>query len=163
MKTLALRAFGEMAVQDRPEPTPGAGEVLIRIVATGICGSDLHGITGENGRRRPGQVMGHETVGRVAATGPGVTGFRTGQPVTVNPVLSCQSCGRCATGREHTCPNRRVIGVHPEIVSAFAEFLVAPERNVVSLPAAMPIEYGALVEPARGRVPRRAAWPMWAR
>jgi threonine dehydrogenase-like Zn-dependent dehydrogenase len=94
--------------------------------------------------------MGHETVGRVEALGAGVPpgpGLAPGTPVTVNPLMTCKSCAACTTGREQSCPQRRIIGVTPDIVSAFAEFLVAPAENLVSLPADLPLEHGALVEP----------------
>lgn len=88
MRALVLKQFGEMVVETRPDPTPGAGQAMIAVVATGICGSDLHGFTGANGRRFPGQVMGHEAVGRIAALGPDVgSGLEVGQPVTFNPVV----------------------------------------------------------------------------
>ena len=66
-----------MTVQERPDPVAGPGEVVVAVLSTGICGSDLHGYTGQNGRRVPGQIMGHETVGRVAALGPASTGRRS--------------------------------------------------------------------------------------
>lgn len=147
MKALVLRDFDDMAVRDVADPECGAGQVLLQVAATGICGSDLHGFTGENGRRKPGQVMGHETVGRVAAVGAGVDGVAIGALATVNPVLSCGECAACTAGREQACPTKRVIGVDPTISSAFAEYLVAPATNVITLPDTMPVEYGALVEP----------------
>ena len=69
MKALRLEELGRLAVVDLPDPEPAAGEVRLRIIATGICGSDIHGFTGENGRRHPGQVMGHESVARIDALG----------------------------------------------------------------------------------------------
>ncbi|MGS2619657.1 zinc-dependent alcohol dehydrogenase [Micromonospora sp. LZ34] len=149
MRALVLRDFWDFTVEERPDPVPGPGEVLLRITATGICGSDLHGFTGENGRRVPGQVMGHETVGRVVAVGPdsGTATLVRGQLVTVNPVLACGTCRHCAAGTEQACPQRRVIGVNAEISAAFAELMTVPVRNVVPLPESMPEEYGALVEP----------------
>lgn len=150
MEVLVYHGPWDLRVESRPDPAPGAGEVLIRVAATGICGSDVHGFTGENGRRSPGQVMGHETVGRVERLGPGVSSpdtLRPGTPVTVNPVISCGHCAACLDGAEQSCEQRRVIGVDPSIVSAFATLLLAPETNVVRLPEDMPIEYGALVEP----------------
>ncbi|MFF5986955.1 zinc-dependent alcohol dehydrogenase [Prauserella flavalba] len=150
MRALVFHGPGSIAVEERPDPVPSQGEVLLRVLATGICGSDVHGYTGENGRRHPGQVMGHETVGTVEA-GDGATlagaGLAIGETVTVNPVLGCGDCVACAEGEEQACPRRRVIGVDPGIVSAFADLLVAPARNVVPLPQGMPSEHGALVEP----------------
>lgn len=147
MRVLVFNGPWQLTVEDRDEPVPADGQVLVRVAATGICGSDLHGFTGENGRRHPGQVMGHETVGHVVATGPGVEDVRPGDTVTVNPLLSCGRCPACRGGAEQSCPERRVIGVDPTIVSAFAELLLAPAGNVVVLPSGMPLEYGALIEP----------------
>jgi threonine dehydrogenase-like Zn-dependent dehydrogenase len=124
--------------------------VTIRVIAVGICGSDIHGFTGHTGRRSPGQVMGHEMAGLIHAVGAEVEptrGLQPGAAVTVNPVIGCGACDRCAAGDEQTCPNRRLIGVDATLVSAFAEFLVVPAKNVVPLSSSVPIEFGALVEP----------------
>lgn len=149
MRVLELEDFRRLVVVDRDEPVAAAGQVLIDVVATGICGSDIHGYTGENGRRVPGQVMGHETVGRIAALGPGTDrfDFAVGQPVTFNPLISCSACEACTAGQQQHCPGRTVIGVNPAIVSAFAEQVAVPAENVVVLSAGTPIVYGALIEP----------------
>ncbi|HEY3504359.1 MAG TPA: alcohol dehydrogenase catalytic domain-containing protein [Actinocatenispora sp.] len=146
MRALVLDDFWAMSVHDRPDPTPGPGEVVLRIAATGICGSDLHGFTGDNGRRRPGQVMGHETVGRVESVGPGVD-VAVGTAATAYPVLACGACPACRAGRAQVCPHRTVIGVDPARSAAFADRLLLPATNVVPLPDTLPIELGALVEP----------------
>lgn len=147
MRALVLHGDHDLRVEDRPDPQAGPGEVVLDIIATGICGSDFHGYSGENGRRHPGQVMGHETVGTVAALGAGVAGLDVGQLVTVNPVLPCGDCPACADGAQQRCSRRRVIGVAPEISAAFAEAMSVPAANVVLLPADLPPELGALVEP----------------
>jgi threonine dehydrogenase-like Zn-dependent dehydrogenase len=147
MRALVLAEFGRMVVEERPDPIPAPGEVLIRIVATGICGSDIHGFTGANGRRVPGQVMGHESVGRVAALGQGVDGLEIGGPVTFNPVVIPAADVERYAGCEQRCPNKYVIGVKPDVVSSFAELVAVPARNVVPLRQDMPIEHGALIEP----------------
>ena len=162
MRALVLRDFWDLSVEELPDPVPEPGDVLIRVTATGICGSDLHGFTGETNRRHPGQVMGHETVGRVqsgpppapggapsgAAAGAAPAGGAVpGAAVAVNPVLACGQCAACAAGREHACPHKRLIGVHPEITSAFAELMAVPAGNLVPIPDTLPEEYGALVEP----------------
>lgn len=147
MRALQLADFGRMEVVDLRDPEPGPGEVLIRIAVTGVCGSDLHGFTGENGRRVPGQVMGHESAGTVAALGAGVDGFGIGDPVTFNPVVVADQDTADYAGREQLSPNKRVIGVTPDIVASFAQHIAVPARNVVALPAAMPLELGALIEP----------------
>lgn len=147
MKALQLKEFGQLEVVELQNPQPGPDEVLIDVVATGICGTDIHGFTGENGRRVPGQVMGHESVGRVSALGEGVSGFKSGLPVTFNPVVVPKAELETFVGREQLSPNKQVIGVTPQLVSSFAQQIVVPGRNVVALPETMPIELGALVEP----------------
>lgn len=147
MLALVLRGDYDIAVEERPDPQPEPGQVVIDVIATGICGSDFHGYSGENGRRHPGQVMGHETVGRIGRLGDGVTGLEPGQLVTVNPVMSCGSCPECGSGHEQWCTRRVVLGVAPEISAAFADQVAVPAANVVPLPEEMPEELGALVEP----------------
>jgi len=147
MRALVLRAFGDLRVEERPDPAPGPGDVVVAITATGICGSDIHGFTGDNGRRHPGQIMGHETVGRVRTLGPEVTGPAPGTAVTINPVLACGSCPACVADRQQACAQGTVLGVNPAVLAAFAELVAVPARNVVPLPDGMPAEHGALVEP----------------
>src|SRR3954447_8589660 len=146
MRALVLRDYYDIAVEERPEPQPGPGEVVVEVIATGICGSDFHGYSGENGRRHPGQVMGHETVGRIEKLGPGVTDLAHGQLVTINPVMACGTCTACTAGQQQWCSRRVVLGVAPDIPAAFADRVAAPARNVVVLPESMPAELGALVE-----------------
>ena len=147
MRALVLRDFYDIAVEERPDPEPGPGQVIVEVIATGICGSDFHGYSGENGRRHPGQVMGHETVGRVHELGPDVEGLNVGQLVTVNPVMSCGECWACQSGQQQWCSRRLVLGVAPEIPAAFADRVAVPAANIVPLPEDMPEELGALVEP----------------
>jgi threonine dehydrogenase-like Zn-dependent dehydrogenase len=120
---------------------------VVEVIATGICGSDFHGYSGENGRRHPGQIMGHETVGRIRELGTDVAELTVGQLVTVNPVMSCGVCPACVSGQEHWCSRRVVLGVAPEIPAAFADRVAVPAANIVPLPEDMPEELGALVEP----------------
>jgi threonine dehydrogenase-like Zn-dependent dehydrogenase len=149
MKALVLDDFGAMSVHERQRPAPERDQILVEIVATGICGSDIHGFTGENGRRAPGQVMGHETVGVVAECGSETAqyGFAVGDVVTFNPVVVPPERAAEFAGREQHCPDKYVIGVAHDVVAAFAQFVAVPARNVVAIDADMPIEYGALIEP----------------
>lgn len=143
-----MTAPWSLELQQRPEPEPAAGEMLIQIVATGICGSDVHGFTGENGRRHAGQVMGHETVGVVLGAGSGVDSAPPpGTVVTVNPVIGCGKCPQCAAGHTQQCALRSVIGVNPAISAAFAERMTAPASNIVPMPSLGRASLGALVEP----------------
>lgn len=148
MRALVLTAFRQMELRELPAPVPSPGEVLLRVAYAGICGTDVHGYTGANGRRTPGQVMGHEASGWIAAGPPEVSPpANLGQPVTFNPLVGCGQCAACSAGLEQRCDDRRVIGVDPQIVSAFAEFIVVPAANVHPLPSGMPLDHGALVEP----------------
>lgn len=143
MKALAYDGPWAMSIVDRPAPTPDADQVVIDVIATGICGSDAHGYSGETGRRTSGQVMGHETVGRVTSG----TRFAPGTLVTVNPIISCGTCDACRAGETQVCPDSVVIGVEPTLDGSFAEQLLVPARNVVALGDHVPILHGALVEP----------------
>lgn len=147
MRALVLNGAYDISVQQRPDPRPGPDEVLIDVIATGICGSDFHGYSGENGRRQPGQVMGHETVGRIADLGTAAGDHRIGDLVTVNPVINCGVCAACRAGQEHWCATKKVLGVTPEMSAAFADQFVVRAQNVVTLPPDLPAELGALVEP----------------
>jgi threonine dehydrogenase-like Zn-dependent dehydrogenase len=149
MRALQLEDFGKLVVTELPEPDPGPGEVVLDVIATGICGSDIHGFTGENGRRVPGQVMGHESVGRVRSLGHGIdaTLAPIGHLATFNPVIVSALGQRVFAGREQHDPGRTVIGVSTERTSAFAQRIVVPIENVVLLPEDIPVVYGALIEP----------------
>jgi threonine dehydrogenase-like Zn-dependent dehydrogenase len=147
MKALVLHGDYDIRVEERPDPQPGPSEVVVEIIATGICGSDFHGYSGENGRRHPGQIMGHETVGRVRGLGSAVTGLEIDRLVTINPMMVCHSCEACLAGREQWCSRRVVLGVAPEIPAAFADLVAVPAENIVTLREDLPAELGALVEP----------------
>ena len=149
MKALVYRGPWDIGVEEVPTPSPAPDQVLLKVVATGICGSDIHGYTGRTGRRQPGQIMGHETAARICTlpTNAAAAGLRVGQLVAVNPVIGCGQCERCQADEAHTCPHRKVIGVNPEIPSAFADYLVAPAANLVPLPDSVTEIGGALVEP----------------
>lgn len=149
MKALVLEEFGTITVADVADPVASPGQVVIDVVATGICGSDIHGFTGENGRRSLGQIMGHESVGRIRELGGDVEpdAFGVGSVVTFNPLVVAAADRDRYRGREQHSPGRVVIGVEPTIPAAFAERVLVPAENVVALPSAIPVEWGALVEP----------------
>lgn len=150
MKALLLTAPSKLELVDHPAPTPAADEVLLRVRACGICGSDIHGWDGSSGRRNPPLIMGHEAAGEVVAAGPRVTAWRPGDRVTFDSTISCGSCRYCQAGQVNLCENRRVIGVAPAEYKqhgAFAEFLAIPERILYRIPEALPFEEAAMVEP----------------
>jgi 2-desacetyl-2-hydroxyethyl bacteriochlorophyllide A dehydrogenase len=137
MRALVFERPLSLVVEERPEPEPRPGEVRLRVGAVGICGSDLHGYTGETGRRAPGMVMGHEI---------GALVEETGAVATVHPVLFCDACRYCRAGSTELCVERQVIGVTPALQGGFAEAICVPERNVVEVPGAT-VEEAAFVEP----------------
>ena len=158
MKALVYHGPWDIGVEEAPDPVPAPDQVVLKVAATGICGSDIHGYTGRTGRRHPGQIMGHETAAWVHALAGRRgehrgwhlgqrRGRAAGELVAVNPVIGCGRCPRCRAGQAHVCAGRKVIGVNPEIPSAFAEYLVAPAANLVPLLDTMPEIAGALVEP----------------
>jgi L-iditol 2-dehydrogenase len=150
MKALLLTAPSRLEYVDFPEPRPADDEVLVRVQACGICGSDIHGWDGSTGRRHPPLIMGHEASGEVAATGPRVTGWRKGDRVTFDSTISCGTCRFCAAGQVNLCENRRVVGVSPvefKQHGAFAEYVVVPARILYRLPDTLPYREAAMVEP----------------
>ena len=158
MRALTLVEIGKLSVVEREDPVVEPTEIIIATIATGICGSDIHGYTGENGRRFPGQVMGHETVGRIWAVGSEVDSNRypVGALATVNPVIVPAAEVQEFEGREQHDPQRRVLGVDPAIVSALAERFAVPATNVVVLPELPNPLHGALIEPRPCHLTRRA-------
>jgi len=131
-------------IETRPKPEPGPQDVRIRIAHVGICGSDLHGYTGESGRRIPGMIMGHEASGWIEAVGSAVSDLALGDAVTFNPALPCD--GSCGHTSENQCARLRVIGVTPDIQGAFADAIVVPAARIVPL-GDLSVEWGAGVEP----------------
>ncbi len=138
-----------MELTDFPRPEPGPGEVLIRVAACGICGSDVHGYDGTSGRRIPPIVMGHEAAGVVAATGAGVSSFKPGDRVTFDSTVYCGECAFCKRGEVNLCDRREVIGVSCGDYrrhGAFAEYIAVPERILYHLPEAMSFPEAAMLE-----------------
>lgn len=149
MKALVLSAYNQLDLTDLPAPTPAADELLIRIRACGICGSDVHGMDGSTGRRLPPIVMGHEAAGVVEAVGSDVPGFRRGDRVTFDSTVSCGLCFFCERGEINLCDNREVVGVStPQFrrMGAFAEYVAVPARICYHLPETMPFTHAALIE-----------------
>lgn len=150
MQALVLTDKKQFELQSLPTPTPGPDEVLIAVRACGICGSDVHGMDGSTGRRRPPIVMGHEAAGVIAGLGANVTGWRTGDRVTFDSTISCGHCPHCRRGEVNLCDHRRVLGVSCEEyrqAGAFADYVVVPARILYRLPDALSFEEAALIEP----------------
>jgi len=149
MKALLLKNYKELELVDFPVPEFGPDEILVRVKACGICGSDVHGFDGSTGRRVPPLVMGHEAAGIVEAAGANVKKFREGDHVTFDSTVSCGKCFYCSRGDINLCDNRQVLGVSCQEFrrhGAFAEFVVVPQNIVYAIPDSLPFEHAALIE-----------------
>lgn len=147
MRALLYDGPHQLRLAELPEPKPGPGEVKLRVGACGICGSDVHGYTGESGRRTPGQVMGHEFSGVVAGLGPRAGEWKIGQRVAAYNIVGCGECPFCKNQSEQCCPRRKVIGVNTGVNGAFAEYVLVPARNLAPLADGVSFAHALLNEP----------------
>jgi L-iditol 2-dehydrogenase len=149
MKALVLREYGRFSVDEVERPVPGPDEVIVRVRACGICGSDVHGMDGSTGRRIPPIIMGHEGAGEIVETGPAVRGWGRGDRVTFDSTLHCGRCWHCLRGEVNLCDERRVLGVSCAEFrrdGAFAEFVAVPQRVLYRLPDNLSFGQAAMVE-----------------
>lgn len=149
MKALLLTEYKHLEVTEMPTPEIGDDDVLVRVQACGICGSDVHGYDGSSGRRVPPLVMGHEASGVVAAVGKNVRDFQEGDRVTFDSTVYCGKCFFCRRGDINLCDNRNVLGVSTGEYrrhGAFAEFIAVPQHIVYRLPDNLSFEEAALIE-----------------
>ncbi len=140
MKALVYTAPDEVIYRDEPAPVLADGEVVLRIEAVGICGSDMHAYHGHDPRRVPPMILGHEFCGTIVA-GPG-----RGRRTTGNPLIACGVCEFCAQGRNNLCANRSMVGMTR--AGAYAELMSIPAKSLVDVPQEMAPARVALVEPA---------------
>src|SRR5262245_52861868 len=149
MQAMLLKEYMHLELVEMPEPGIGPDDVLVRVRACGICGSDVHGLDGSTGRRLPPLVMGHEAAGEVVQCGSNVTEFHPGDRVTFDSTVYCGRCFHCARGDVNLCDNREVLGVSPGPYrrhGAFAEYVAVPRRIVYRLPDNLSYEQAALIE-----------------
>jgi L-iditol 2-dehydrogenase len=149
MNALLLKAYKQLELVEMPVPEIGPGDLLVRVAACGICGSDVHGFDGSTGRRLPPLVMGHEAAGVVARAGSAVKDFREGDRVTFDSTIWCGECFFCRRGQVNLCDRRQVLGVSPGEYrrhGAFAEFVAVPQRIVYRLPDNLSFEHAAMIE-----------------
>ena len=140
MKALVYDGVEQIGYRDVPDAVPRDGEHLIRIEASGICGSDMHAYLGHDARRPAPLILGHEAAG-VIEGGP-----RSGTRVTINPLVTCGTCPACRAARENLCPDRQIISMPPR-EGAFAQFVSMPDSNLVEVPEDVPFAKAALAEP----------------
>ena len=150
MKALVLKEYNKFILEDVPLPDYGMNDVLVKVKACSICGSDVHGMDGSTGRRIPPIIMGHEASGIIESVGVNVKGYKPGDRVTFDSTIYCGKCWFCKRGEINLCDNRRVLGVSCgdyRLHGAFAEYVSVPEHILYPLPDKVSFEYGAMVEP----------------
>jgi threonine 3-dehydrogenase len=150
-------------LREVPVPTPGPGEVLVRVQAASVCGTDLHIFNWDpwaQGRIHPPLIPGHEFAGAVAGVGRGVTTVKEGDLVSVEMHVACGKCMQCRTGQAHICQHVRILGVDAD--GAFASYAIIPETNIWKLSPEIPPEYASLLDPLGNAVHTVLAGPIAA-
>lgn len=146
MRALRYLSPGQLAVQKIPEPNIADNEVLVKVMACGICGSDVHGYLGLTGRRIAPMTMGHEFSGQIIECGNQVKNYKAGDKVIVEPLNFCGKCINCRRGNSNMCLNSKLFGVMA-VDGAMAEYIAVPEKLLFRLPDACSYEVGSLTEP----------------
>ena len=145
MKTLLYPEYEQLEIAEQGEPQPAAAEVLLRVEACGICGSELEAFKKRSPRRVPPLVMGHEFCGIVEEVGTDVRQFSRGQRVVSHSLFGCGVCMQCARGNTHLCAQRQLFGMNRQ--GGFAELVCTPERCLVAWPESLPAAAASLAEP----------------
>jgi L-iditol 2-dehydrogenase len=150
MKALVYPAWDTLEIREVAEPVAAPGEVVLKVAAVGICGSELEAVATRSPRRTPPLVMGHEFCGMAAIVGEGVPGVKPGDRLVASSIIPCGRCGECRQGLTHLCGDRQVFGMNRP--GAFAERVAVPASVLLPLPERVgPLE-GALVEPLANAV-----------
>jgi len=143
VKSVVIERPNEIALAMREVPEPGPGELMIQVMASGICGTDLHIYRGEYMGRYP-VIPGHEFSGLVAAVGNQITRFKMGDRVAIEPNIACDNCVNCLNNRQNFCLNWQAIGV--TLPGGMEEYVIVPERAAFPI-GDLPFEHGAFMEP----------------
>jgi L-iditol 2-dehydrogenase len=144
MKAVRLESIGNIFVRDIDKPTPGADDLLVRVEACGICGTDRHLLHGEFPSAPP-LTLGHEFCGIVEEMGSDVQGFSLGSRITGDPNISCGRCPQCLAGRVNLCRNLKAIGISRD--GGFADYVIVPQRQAFEIPLTLDPVHGAFCEP----------------
>lgn len=144
MKALRLESIGHLFVRDVEKPAPGPDDLLVKVEACGICGTDRHLLHGEFPSTPP-VTIGHEFAGIVEAMGSAVTGFKIGDRITGDPNISCGRCPQCMAGRVNLCRNLKAIGIQRD--GGLADYVIVPQKQAFALPANLDPLHGAFCEP----------------
>ena len=149
MKALVLEDYNKLVYKDVPDPVINSNEVLVKVMACGICGSDVHGYDGSTGRRIPPMIMGHEASGVIVQTGADVKNWKTGDRVTFDSTVYPLNDWYTLEGMYNLSDNREVLGVSPGTYKrdgAFAEFIVIPQHILYKIPENVTFKQAAMVE-----------------
>src|SRR2546423_2139996 len=144
MHAAVLKAPRRFEISKRPTPSVGSADVVVRIAATAVCHTDLGIYTGEHPGVRYPVVMGHEATGVVESLGDEVTALKRGQPVIINPIISCGHCDSCRRGAQNLCRNAGLFG--REVDGSMSELVSLASRYVHPLPASLPLADATLIE-----------------
>jgi len=146
MRALVYTGPGRVEMQDVARPTAGTGDVLLAIEVAAVCGSDIHGFLGHSERRKPGLVLGHEAVGTIEEVHPSVAGWKAGQRVVVNPLITCGACAACLAGRQNLCAQWKVLGLD-RTQGTYADFVALPASCLYAFPEGLTEQEAVLTEP----------------
>ena len=148
MKAMVFKEPNQpLVLEEWPTPEPGAGEIVVKVAACGVCHTDLHYIDhGVPTFKKPPLILGHEAAGLVAKVGAGVTDRKEGDRILLPAVLTCGHCDNCRTGRENICLNMRMFG--NDIDGSYAEYVLAPAKDSFILPEAIPLIEGSIIADA---------------
>ena len=143
MKALVYTGVEELTYREEKNPVETSGEGILKVQASGICGSDMHAYHGKDERRIPPLILGHEVSGKI------LNGKFKDKTAVLNPLITCLKCEYCTSGREHPCPDRVLLGMNRPHVrqGAFAELITAPEHNIYEIPDHLDIKEAAVAEP----------------
>jgi L-iditol 2-dehydrogenase len=150
MKALVMHEYKKLSYEDVEKPVPGPGEVLVRLKACSVCGSDVHGFDGSTGRRRPPVIMGHEASGIIEEIGPEAKGWSAGDRVTFDSTIFCNECSNCRQGLINLCEKRRVLGVscgEYNQAGCFAQYICLPSYILYKIPDNVSYVQASMTEP----------------
>ena len=143
MKALVYTGVEELTYRDEKDPLEKDGESILKVQASGICGSDMHAYHGKDERRVPPLILGHEVSGQI------INGKYKDKIAVLNPLITCGKCEYCKSKREHLCPNRVLLGMNRpyERQGAFAELITVPNNNIYEVPEKLDVKEAAVAEP----------------
>lgn len=144
MKAVRLESVGNLFAREVPLPVVGPEDLLVRVEASGICGTDRHLFHGEFPCKPP-VTLGHEFSGIIEASGSAVTGLSVGERITGDPNIACGRCQRCHEGRVNLCENLQAIGIHRD--GGLADYVIVPQKQAFLLPSSLDPHHGAFCEP----------------